>query len=1079
MHLQGAARLWWNGVQPMVKTWNVFKMKLLEAFPEANDPVSIHEQLMRRRKKSSETIETYFYDQVALGRKGKFDDKAIIKYVIAGIEDVHRAKGVTISMPRSLPELLEQLKWLDGIGGMRSSASESVKASKTEKQCFRCSKPGHIADQCGEKPKARKCFRCESDRHLAKECGLGRSGEPSRPVKAIVVDDEFEKIVSVDEKQMMALIDSGSRVTTMKNSFSQKFGNRQPVDLILKGFGGRRIRVTEKVVAVLKVDDIEENVEFVVVPNFAQDLPVIIGKDVLKRDTVLLTKKNGKVWLAKGECSVRETGELQPEAIVQNVCSVEAYEPVTLDDLNMDGTSVSKEELLECVTKNRDCFSKNYRELGKAKNVELEIVLEDHKPVYEKPYRMEFSRESELNKIVSELLEAGIIEPTRSPYSSRASIVPKKEVKDRFPMPTIEYCLSKLVGSEVFITVDLFSGYYQIPVAVDSRKLTAFSTMDSHYQFVRMPFGLVNGCAVFQRAMNQVVAELKEDNVVVYMDDVILSGKTEEEVLEKFERFLRVLREHGFTVNLKKSQFFKRVVDFLGFEVSKNGVKPGERKLEAVEKFPEPTSKHEVQQFLGLTGVARWILKLQEYEIIFEHRAGTKMRHADSLSRNPSGEAAEEEPVIFHVMRLEIDEDDFLVTMQRQDPKLLEVMESLQQPIRNNYDRQTRHDYELVRNRLMRKVENELKWVVPERVRWRILKAYHDDMGHMGEEKVLDNMKKKFWFKRMRHYVKEFIKACPKCAYNMAKGGQPEGKLNPIPKIAVPFQTIHLDHIGPFPKSANGNVHVLVVVDGYTKFTFLKAVRSTRSELVVKMLVDLTSVFGTPQRMITDRGTAFTAGVFRRFCDEHHINHVLVAVGSPRANGQVERVNRVLLTSVRSMLNEDRKWDTCLPALQWAINNTPNATTGVSPGELVFTFKPRDIIRNEIVLVIHDESDNRIDNVDEMKKRVEESIRDRQLSQKKYYDARRRVARTYHEGEMVLVEKDAVVVGGSRKLEPKFKGPYIVAEVLGHDRYRIRDIPGAQRKTTSLDTVYAADRMKRWCEMGNLDSFESADGMGE
>nr|XP_029715869.1 uncharacterized protein LOC115259434 [Aedes albopictus] len=214
------------------------------------------------------------------------------------------------------------------------------------------------ANQCGEKPKARKCFRCGSDRHLAKECGLGRSGEPSRPVKAIVVDDEFEKIVSVDEKQMMALIDSGSRVTTMKNSFSQKFGNRQPVDLILKGFGGRRIRVTEKVVAVLKVDDIEENVEFVVVPNFAQDLPVIIGKDVLKRDTVLLTKKNGKVWLAKGECSVRETGELQPEAIVQNVCSVEAYEPVTLDDLNMDGTSVSKEELLECVTKNRDCFSK-------------------------------------------------------------------------------------------------------------------------------------------------------------------------------------------------------------------------------------------------------------------------------------------------------------------------------------------------------------------------------------------------------------------------------------------------------------------------------------------------------------------------------------------------------------------------------------------------------------------------------------------------------------------------------------------------------------------------------------------------
>lgn len=169
MHLQGAARLWWNGVQTTVRTWAVFKVKLLEAFPEANDPVSIHEQLMRRKKKPGETIETYFYDQVALGRKGKFDDKTIIKYVIAGVEDAHRSKGVTISMPRSLPELLEQLKWLDGLGGMRSGTSEGARATKGEKTCYRCSKSGHIADQCSENQKSRKCFRCGSDRHRSEK----------------------------------------------------------------------------------------------------------------------------------------------------------------------------------------------------------------------------------------------------------------------------------------------------------------------------------------------------------------------------------------------------------------------------------------------------------------------------------------------------------------------------------------------------------------------------------------------------------------------------------------------------------------------------------------------------------------------------------------------------------------------------------------------------------------------------------------------------------------------------------------------------------------------------------------------
>ncbi|XP_062541741.1 uncharacterized protein LOC134209743 [Armigeres subalbatus] len=404
MHLQGAARLWWNGVQSTVKTWATFKAKLREAFPDSNDPVLIHEQLMRRKKKSGETVETYFYDQVALGRKGKFDDKIIIKYIIAGIEDVHRAKGVTISMPRSLPELLEQLKWLDGLGGMRSSSNDGGKPTKNDKVCYRCSKSGHIADQCIEKPKSRKCFRCGSDRHLAKECAIGRSGESSRPVKVIAVDDEFEKIVSVDNKQMMALIDSGSRVTTMKCSFSQKFGNRQPVDLMLKGFEGRRIRVTEKVVAVLKVDDIEENVEFVVVPNFAQDLPVIVGKDVLKRDSVLLTKKDGKVWLAKGERCVDAVRDLQAENIVHDVCSIVAYEPITEEDLNMDEENMTKKDLLKCVVNNRDCFSKSYRELGKAKCVELDIVLQDNTPVYEKPYKMEFAREVVLNKIVDDLL---------------------------------------------------------------------------------------------------------------------------------------------------------------------------------------------------------------------------------------------------------------------------------------------------------------------------------------------------------------------------------------------------------------------------------------------------------------------------------------------------------------------------------------------------------------------------------------------------------------------------------------------------------------------------------------------------
>ncbi|XP_055622019.1 uncharacterized protein LOC129765631 [Toxorhynchites rutilus septentrionalis] len=265
-----------------------------------------------------------------------------------------------------------------------------------EKVCYRCSKSDHVADNCPEKPKPRKCFRCGSERHLAKNCSLSRNGEYSRPVKAIDVDDEFEKLVSVGEFQMMALIDNGSKVTTIKNSMARKFGNSHAADVLLKGFGGRRIRVTEKVVAALKVDEIEEKVDFLVVPNFAQELPVIVGTDVLKRETVVMTKKEGRVWLENGECEKNKKEGPNNEKSVREVLSIQVYEPVKEADFNTDGVVVRSSELLKCVEENRDCFSKNVRELGKAKFVELDIVLHDPQPVYEKPYKMEFSREQEI-----------------------------------------------------------------------------------------------------------------------------------------------------------------------------------------------------------------------------------------------------------------------------------------------------------------------------------------------------------------------------------------------------------------------------------------------------------------------------------------------------------------------------------------------------------------------------------------------------------------------------------------------------------------------------------------------------------
>jgi Integrase zinc binding domain/Integrase core domain len=260
----------------------------------------------------------------------------------------------------------------------------------------------------------------------------------------------------------------------------------------------------------------------------------------------------------------------------------------------------------------------------------------------------------------------------------------------------------------------------------------------------------------------------------------------------------------------------------------------------------------------------------------------------------------------------------------------------------------------LKENRVMRKVNDTLKFVVPGRVKWRILKTFHDDMGHQGVEKVLRGMSEQLWFPKMRKYSRQYIDSCIDCAYYKLKCGKKEGRLNPIDKIPIPFHTIHLDHVGPFQKSRSGNTYVLGIIDAFSKFIIVKAVRNTTAKPVVKALNDVTGIFGLPCRFITDRGAAFTSNLFEKYCDDNDIQHIKCAVGTPRANGQIERYNRTLLNALKTLSSiNDNRWDENLRAIQWGMNAVPNDTTKLSAQKIVFTYDPRHILENKIILALH------------------------------------------------------------------------------------------------------------------------------
>lgn len=136
--------------------------------------------------------------------------------------------------------------------------------------------------------------------------------------------------------------------------------------------------------------------------------------------------------------------------------------------------------------------------------------------------------------------------------------------------------------------------------------------------------------------------------------------------------------------------------------------------------------------------------------------------------------------------------------------------------------------------------------MIPRGMKQQIVKATHDKLGHFGIEKTLQRLCEFYWFPKMRQYVENYIKYCISYFFAKRKSGKPESFLNPIPKPKMPFHTVHMDHLGPFPRSKHGNLYVFIVVDVFTKFCILHAIKSTKVKYVIDSLMSISATYGTP-----------------------------------------------------------------------------------------------------------------------------------------------------------------------------------------------------------------------------------------
>ena len=266
-------------------------------------------------------------------------------------------------------------------------------------------------------------------------------------------------------------------------------------------------------------------------------------------------------------------------------------------------------------------LSKGDNDVGVATNITHNIELESDRPVRVPVRRIQGPLAQEIEKECKDLLEGNIIRPSKSPFS--APVVPVRKPDgslrlcidyrklnnatkgDSFPLPNLIDMIYNMHGNKFFTTIDLIKGYYQINMDPDSIEKTAFSTPFGQYEYLKMPFGVKNGPATFQRGMMLALAGLPWNKVMVYLDDIIILGKTFEDHLNTLDEVLTALGSNGYKLKPRKTKLCRAEVEFLGHQVSDNGIMPLEKNLKGVLEFPIPTTVKQLRQFLGMVNFYR------------------------------------------------------------------------------------------------------------------------------------------------------------------------------------------------------------------------------------------------------------------------------------------------------------------------------------------------------------------------------------------------------------------------------------------------------------------------------------------
>ncbi|MCG8045676.1 MAG: reverse transcriptase, partial [Candidatus Thiodiazotropha endolucinida] len=280
-----------------------------------------------------------------------------------------------------------------------------------------------------------------------------------------------------------------------------------------------------------------------------------------------------------------------------------------------------RQEVAQLLCKYSNVFSESDDDIGRTGIIKHKIPTGMNRPIKQQPRRIPVHMNKEVDEQIDKMLQEKIIQPSKSPWASCIVMVKKKDgsnrfcvdyrklndvtVKDSYPLPRIDESLDQLAGSKWFSCLDLNAGYWQVETDPQDREKTAFTSRKGLFEFNVMPYGLCNAPATFERLMESVLAGLHWQICLIYLDDVIVTGKTFQDMVNNLSQVFERFQQAGLKLKPRKCNIFAKQVEFLGHVISEAGIKTDPKKTDCVKKWPPPKNVHEVRAFLGLCGYYR------------------------------------------------------------------------------------------------------------------------------------------------------------------------------------------------------------------------------------------------------------------------------------------------------------------------------------------------------------------------------------------------------------------------------------------------------------------------------------------